>query len=115
MPTAPQIALSVTGRLTLTDSHGNEQKVIIQRVKPGLGNGRMVGNRQIQVRRWNQTVNDRRTWPQIRRRTRFSAAVAEWKAMSDAEREVYRQRGREHSRTGYNLFISERLRLGDTP
>jgi hypothetical protein len=43
---------------------------------------------------------------QQRKRHGFGAAVAAWRALSEAEKEGYRERAAAEGRTGYNLFIS---------
>ena len=107
---APQIGLEVRGRLGVTDADGNPVNIIIQRVKIGLGNGRIEGNRQIQVRRHPGKVKDPVTHAQVARRTRFQDAVSAWQGMSKEERAPWIERAKRVSRTGYNLFISEWLK-----
>jgi hypothetical protein len=104
------IGLEMRGQLSVTDAEGNTQKVIIQRVKAGLGNGRIIGDRQVQVRRHPGKVKDPITHAQVARRSRFQDAVSAWQGMSKEERAPWVRRARKASRTGYNLFISEWMR-----
>jgi len=60
------------------------------------------------VRQWVRP-KDRNSLGQLKRRGRFAEAVAAWRALSEAEKDSYRQRGRRQNRTGYNLFVSEQL------
>ena len=60
------------------------------------------------VRQWVRP-KDPHTLPQIKRRGRFEAAVADWQQLPEDEKQKYRHRARYMQRTGYNLFLSEAL------
>jgi len=108
--TAPQIGLEIRGKLGTTDTEGNPTTIVIQRVRIGLGNGRVEGNRQLQVRRQSATIQDAMSHAQVARRSRFQDAVSAWQGMSAEERAPWIRRAKRASRTGYNLFISEWLK-----
>lgn len=111
MPTTvPRISLEMLGKLGTTDSAGKPATIVIQRVAIGKGNGRIEGNRQIQVRRENPDRRDAMSHAQVARRSRFQDAVAAWQGMSAEERAPWIRRARKESRTGYNLFISDWLK-----
>ncbi len=81
-----RITLDVRGKLTVRDTAGNPVKIIIKLAGRGYGNGRMVGDRQYQVCRHVEHINDRRSPAQLARRERFKAAVAAWQALPETER-----------------------------
>ena len=68
------------------------------------------GNRLF-VRQWVRP-KDPKSLGQLERRGRFSQAVAAWRALSDEEKDSYRERAKWQSRSGYNLFVSEHLSGG---
>jgi hypothetical protein len=113
---APQIAILMTGKIGVRNEEGDVERIVIQRVRRGFGNGRNLNSRyQLQVRRHDATHNDARSGPQLIRRDRFTAAVAAWKAMTDEDRQPWRRAANRKSRTGYNLFISEWMRTNGNP
>ncbi len=88
---------------------GKVGAVVYQRVKPGLGNVASDPSMTLQVRRHVPT-NTSNTPAQQARRARFANAVAAWHALDTATKQDYNQRANRQRVTGYNLFISERLR-----
>ncbi|APR88462.1 hypothetical protein A7982_13811 [Minicystis rosea] len=58
---------------------------------------------------------DPKSESQRARRAAFQAAVAAWRALSGAERESFRKRATRHGRTGYHLFMAERLASSAAP
>jgi hypothetical protein len=58
---------------------------------------------------------DPKTVAQRDKRNRFGAAVAAWRALSDADRASVRRRAEFVGRTGYNLFIAEFMQKSAAP
>ena len=104
-----RITLDVRGKLTVRDTAGNPVKIIIKLAGRGYGNGRMVGDRQYQVCRHVEHINDRRSPAQLARRERFKAAVAAWRALPEAERQRHHEEAKAEGRTGWNRFIADYL------
>jgi hypothetical protein len=109
--TPPQIAVLMLGKIGVRQDDGTIERVVIQRAGRRYGNGRVLNGRyQLQVRRHVETIKDRRSGPQLIRRSRFQEGVAAWKAMTEEERKPWKTRANRQSRTGYNLFLSEWMR-----
>ncbi len=112
----PRIAILMTGRLSVRDSEGQVQKIVIQRVGNKFGNGRRVNDRyQLQVRRHVEHVNDRMSGAQLLRRARFTAAVEAWQGLTAEERDAWKAAASRKGKIAYNLFLSRYLKLGAKP
>lgn len=101
-----QINLDTRGVLTVKDQAGQPVKIVIKLAGKGYGNGRIVGDRQYQVCRYVPTINDRRSAAQLAHRERFKAAVAAWRALSEAERQRLHEEAKAEGRSGWHRFIS---------
>lgn len=107
---AERIALDTRGRLTIRDQQGNPVTIVIKLAARGFGNGRLVGNRQVQVCRYVAHLNDRKSPAQLARRARFSEAVAAWKALPPETRAQLHREALRTRRTGWNLWISRYMK-----
>ena len=105
-----QINLDTRGVLTVKDQAGQPVKIVIKLAGKGYGNGRIVGDRQYQVCRYVETINDRKSPAQLARRERFKAAVAAWRALPEAERQRLHEDAKAEGRSGWNRFIADYLR-----
>ena len=105
-----RLMADIRGRLRIKDQQGQDVDIVIQLAGKGFGNGRIVGDRQYLIRRHVQHPNDPRTARQLAHRERFREAVAAWKALSDAERQAYDRQAREQGQTGWNRWLSARLK-----
>lgn len=56
---------------------------------------------------------DPKTPAQLNRRRQFRTAVDAWRALSDAEKDKWRQRAARNERTGYHLFLAEFMANSD--
>lgn len=104
-----RINLDIRGRLRVKDTHNQNVDTVIQLVGKGYGNGRVVGKKQYQVRRHVHSPFNPQTPPQQANRMKFKDAVEAWKAMSEAERQGWRDKAKRLHRTGWNYFISSFL------
>ncbi len=101
--------LPVRGRLGIKERQGQDVDIVLQLAGKGYGNGRIIGDRQYQVCRYVETINDRRSAAQLARRERFKAAVAAWRALPEAERQRHHEEAKAEGRTGWNRFIADYL------
>ena len=108
-----QINLDTRGVLTVQDQAGQPVKIVIKLAGKGFGNGRIVGDRQYQVCRYVETINDRKSPAQLAHRERFKAAVAAWQALPEAERQRLHEAAKAAGRTGWNRFIAGGLSTQD--
>lgn len=104
-----RIMMDIRGRLRIKDQTGEDVDIVVQLVAAGLGNGRMTGKRQYQVRRHCQHPMQPNSPEQLAWKDKFSAATAAWKALTEEERAVWRREAKPKKRTGWNLFISRYL------
>lgn len=85
------------GALLSREAHGTLAGVITYQSNPR--------NKQAHKR---LTRHDPETAAQLSRRSLFAAAVSAWQALSEAQKDVYRERASDTGgRSGYNIFISE--------
>ena len=105
-----QINLDTRGVLQVKDVHGNNVKIVIKLAGKGYGNGRIIGNKQVQVCRYVATINDRKSAAQLARRKRFKAAVAAWQALPQEERQRLHQEAKRYNQTGWNRYLSQALK-----
>ena len=108
-----QINLDTRGVLTVQDQAGQPVKIVIKLAGKGFGNGRIVGDRQYQVCRYVETINDRKSPAQLAHRERFKAAVAAWQALPEAERQRLHEAAKAAGPTGWNRFIAGGLSTED--
>jgi hypothetical protein len=80
--------------------------MVYQRVRKGLGNLQTVGKWDLQLREPGDPI-DRRSPAQLRLRARLAAATATYQALSEAERDAWRERAEGSRKTGYNLFVRD--------
>lgn len=105
-----QINLDTRGVLQVKDVQGNDVKIVIKLAGKGYGNGRIIGNKQVQVCRYVATINDRKSAAQLERRARFKAAVAAWQALPQEERARLHREARRFGQTGWNRYLSQALK-----
>ena len=104
-----RLMADIRGRLRVKDQQGQDVDIVIQLAGRGFGNGRIVGERQYLIRRHVDNPKDPKTAKQQAHRERFRAAVAAWRALSDAERQRRHAEAKAEGRTGWNRFIAEYL------
>lgn len=102
-----KLALSMLGKITIADAQaqGGRREMVIQRVKPGLGNMSHDPTRTLQLR-----ANSGPTMPpsqdQLARRAWHRAGTTQWHTLTDAERQAWRRAAGPFRRTGYTHFLS---------
>lgn len=82
---------------------------VIQRVAPGQGNIDSDPSGTLQDRAY-VPHNTSNTPAQAARRSRFQSAALAWQTLDPATKQDYNVRANSRGITGYNLFISERMR-----
>ena len=105
-----RLSVDIRGKITVHDTAGQPVKIIIKLAGKGYGNGRIVGDRQYQICRYVERINDRQSPAQLAHRARFKAAVAAWRALPEEERQRHHEEAKAEGRTGWNRFIADYLR-----
>lgn len=82
---------------------------VYQRVAPGQGNVATDPSGTLQDRA-HVPHNLSNTPAQAARRSRFQAAALAWQTLDQNTKQEYNSRANARGITGYNLFISERMR-----
>ena len=82
---------------------------VYQRVYKHHGNLPLAGNYGLQIRR-HVIPFDPKTPEQLERRDRFRTAVQEWQTLPAVEKEEWKRLARSENRSGYNHFISYKMR-----
>ena len=104
-----RLTLDLRGVITVKDQKGQDVKIVIKLAGKGFGNGRVIGDKQVQICRYVATIHDRKSPAQLARRAKFREAVAAWRALPVEERQRLDQAARAEHQTGWNRFISEWL------
>lgn len=81
------------------------EKVVYQKVAPGLGNLLGDGTYNHQRRRWVIPA-DPRTPAQLARRAKFALAVLTWRTLTANDKAAWQARGRNRGLPAYQAFLS---------
>lgn len=103
--------LDIRGTITetITDPTPTVEKVVYQKVRPGLGNISNGGKYDRQRRKWVKPT-DAKSAAQLARRAKFAAAVAAWHALTQTERDQYKSQAKNKSISAFNAYISVFMR-----
>lgn len=109
-PLPHEINQLITGELVMHKDPAQPQPepYVYQRARKGKGNIERLDGIDLQLRRKGQRT-DRITSKNAPHRARFAAGHAAWLALTETERNAYRERAGKLPITGYNLWMRDYL------